>query len=161
MISTNGHGAPAATLLTLDELRAVTTKLVELPALSAAAGSPRSVRIRRIRREHYYAMLPDMPPGAEAWPQDAAARSVCLADWLRGLPPAGRLAWHQEGADVWAHVCAAGAVEPKLTADDASGLADDCQVLALAILAFSDLLVVPEAPSSAAPESVSAESLAE
>jgi hypothetical protein len=120
---------------------------VRLPALSRRAGGDVRVLVRALRRATYLSLLPQLPPGADGWPEEsAAARGRRIAEWLASLPAAEQEERRRAWVDVTYAVVAEGLVEPKLSRDQIRALAEDADVVAEAILQFSGF-VAPVAPA--------------
>lgn len=156
-MSLNGHLPDGAIYLTLDLLERATTESLKLPQASARLGQDVYVKIRAIRHAEYLAMLPPSPPGSESWPHDESldARAARWQAWLDALPEEERQHRAQQAAEVTYRVVAAGLTEPRMTIEQARGLAADADIVAAAVLRLSGLIketVTASTPADVAEE---------
>lgn len=172
----NGKLPEGATLVTPEILDSATTRHVRCPMLSERVGIEVYVKVRAIPRIEYLLSLPADPPGSEQWPTAdavevarlteeygparateyaagiAAERDRLTRDWMATLAPEAREARLRALSDVWPRVLSLGAVEPRLTLEQARELGPDIEVIAAEILRLSGLIPwqqpVPEAAAA-------------
>jgi hypothetical protein len=138
----------------LEELLARSEKAVALPLLSKEAGTERTIRVRRIGRAEYLALLPPAPPGAETWRRDEfTARELA---WLQTLSPEQLEARRAALRDVLYRVVATVSLDPPLTLDHARRLGPDGEVVAMEVVRWSGLLGEPATDATPALEAVGA-----
>lgn len=132
-------------ILTIEELIRASETTIELPLLSRELGT-RKLRARRISRNEYFTLLPPLPAEAEEWPpEEFLARERA---WLGALEPEELERRRQAMRDLTVRIVALASLEPALTIEQARRLGDDAAVAAEAILVFSGVRKVPEAPGA-------------
>lgn len=141
-------------ILTIEELIRATETMVELPLLSVGLGT-RKIRVRRISRNEYFALLPPLPAAAEEWPAKEFLKRERA--WLGTLEPDELEQRRQAIRDLNVRIVALASLEPALTIEQARRLGDDAAVAAEEILLFSKVRTVP-APADGTPEAEEAES---
>ena len=136
-------------ILTVADIIAATETTVALPGLSALLGLEAGVRVRKIGRAEYLALLPVLPPGseswlAEEWPEKEGA-------WIATLPFAQLEQRRAQARDVLYRVAVTACVQPTLTLEQARHLGDDAAELAAEVLKFSGLIKPVPVVEEAAP----------
>ena len=125
-------------ILTVADIIAATETTVALPGLSATLGTSAGVRVRKIGRAEYLALLPQLPPGSEHWlVEEWAAKEVA---WINTLTFAELEQRRAQARDILYRVAAVACVEPRLTLEQARHLGDDAADLAAEVLKFSGLI---------------------
>ena len=129
-------------ILTVADIVAATEMAVALPRLSEALGAESGVRVRKIGRAEYLALLPMLPPEAMTWPLAEVAQRE--AAWLATLSPVQLELRRQQARDVLYRVAVLACIEPVMTLDVARHLGDDVADLATEVLKFSGLVPTPK-----------------
>jgi len=136
----NGHLPEGAAYLTLELLEQASIKNVRLPRASERLTQEVFVRVRTIRAADYLACIPPIP-GSETWPKDDDdGRQKQYRAWLASLTSDELEAHQRMDADLAYKIVHLGAVEPKLTVEQARHLGSDADTVATEILRFSGLL---------------------
>jgi len=143
-------------ILTVADLIEATETTVALPVMSAALGTEVGVRVRKIGRAEYLAILPPLPPGSELWKVEEWP--VKAEAWAATLTPKELEARQTLARDTLYRVAMVTCIAPRLTLEEARHLGDDAATIAAEVLRFSGLLKPAPTPEPAAePEAKGAE----